>query len=392
MSKTGRNQICPCGSGAKYKHCCGGFTTETELNKRRKSPDQYVRNQVYSSNTTKISPEEAKARLNHWKQKALEYDRVFDSNGGKYTRSDSWYHEYCKTPYLAFASSEYLAERFIAHFHNNMFITSDGGITLRTDFAADDCLFGPLFAHLHIEYKQRGGIPSEVIKTAKAEINKYHFVSAPRGVTMFRNYPQNLERVVVKFGKQQHLQNMIDLGEIRLSPAGFYSKNDLSKAMRDLENKREFHLPAHEEIIRGQTTIKIKELTAQIIDGFLKISIECPEYLLWSGCLDIDRRMPDDFTADAALIIREPVQFAERFQKAVKKTLPEAKFWFGPVTYFDPCSQVHMKTRPEIIKHFSYAYQREWRICVFPVDGQMPTEPITLRLGALNDIAELVKG
>jgi len=27
MPKVGRNDLCPCGSGKKFKHCCGGRTT-----------------------------------------------------------------------------------------------------------------------------------------------------------------------------------------------------------------------------------------------------------------------------------------------------------------------------------------------------------------------------
>ena len=36
MSKIGRNQKCPCGSGHKYKKCCGKPPTEEQKERFRK--------------------------------------------------------------------------------------------------------------------------------------------------------------------------------------------------------------------------------------------------------------------------------------------------------------------------------------------------------------------
>lgn len=337
-----------------------------------------------------ISISEAQAKLSFWKVRADEYDAKARANGGKYTRSDSWYHEYCVSPYLAFSSADYLASRLIDQHHNNVRLTALGQIAPRTDFSDDDGLFGPLFAHIWMEYQARGGTPVDVILQSNEQLAKYFQNSPPTGVALFRGVAETLDDVVVKFGRRAHLERMLKKGEVRLTPSSFYSNGSLVKAMRDLETQREFHVPAFDALLRGETQVKIQDLTAKVEDGFVRVVVECPDYLLWCACEDVDRRLPDDFQADSALIIRRPEEFARRFASATKRIWPKAKFWFGPVTYYDPCSHVHMKSRPETIKHFSFAYQREWRICVFPSTEEVPREPLTLQLGTLEDIGELV--
>ncbi|ELT50872.1 hypothetical protein [Brucella intermedia] len=118
--------------------------------------------------------------------------------------------------------------------------------------------------------------------------------------------------------------------------------------------------------------------------------------MAWSGVAeqkavrDIDRRMPDDFKADAALIIRKPDVFASRFGSGLRKVWPGVKIKVGPVTYYDPCSFVHRKEKPVHLKHFQFAYQREWRLCAFPTASQMPKAAFNIALGALSDIADMV--
>lgn len=46
--------------------------------------------------------------------------------------------------------------------------------------------------------------------------------------------------------------------------------------------------------------------------------------------------------------------------------------------------------KPVHLKHFQFAYQREWRLCAFPTINQMPTEAFNIEIGSVSDIAELV--
>ena len=183
---------------------------------------------------------------------------------------------------------------------------------------------------------------------------------------------------------------MIEHGNLRLTPADFYQKTELADAMRDRETERWFHDPKFDLILSGKDHFHINGIAVKIKDGFFKFVVSCPNYVLWSACKDIDRRLPDDFGADTAVIIRRTDEFSSRLTKAVKKVWPTVPVWCGDVKYYDPCSFVDMKRRPETIKHFSYLYQREWRFCAFPNNGQMPEEPLELTIGSLEDIADMV--
>jgi hypothetical protein len=337
-----------------------------------------------------VEIEECKQRLAMRAYQAAELEKQSAQNGGKLKRSEWWNLEYYRDPYLTLASQNYLSDRFIDHYHNCSRLTSGGQIAPHYEFSKDDGLLGPLFSHLNIEFSIRGGVPEETFKRANNELDKYFHAEIATGVQMFRSYPEKLENVIAKFGQKQHLVALLNNGDLRLTPANYYKRGSLLKAMRDLETEREFHIPQFGAALSGKNSIQVGDFDWKIQDGFAKIVKKCPEYLLWSACLDIDRRMPDDFGANAALVIRDPNEFTARLARIVKGTWPDDPIWFGPVNYFDPCSVVHHKTRPEQIKHFSFYYQREWRFCAFPREGKMPEEPILVSVGALNDIAELV--
>ncbi|NSZ00833.1 hypothetical protein G6M70_01905 [Agrobacterium tumefaciens] len=58
--------------------------------------------------------------------------------------------------------------------------------------------------------------------------------------------------------------------------------------------------------------------------------------------------------------------------------------------YYGPCSFAPRNERPVHLKHFQFAYQREWRLCAFPMASQMPKAAFNIELGALSDIADMV--
>lgn len=241
-----------------------------------------------------------------------------------------------------------------------------------------------------LEFGARGlGLPV-MNEKAFRQLNKYFEDGEPTGVRLFRNLPEKLDNVIVKFGKLRHLKPMLEHGNLRLSPAEFYQNASLAEAMRDQETERWFHDPKFDLILAGKSHFKINGRNAEIEDGFFKFLVSCPNYVLWSACKDIDRRLPDDFSADAALIIRKPLAFSSRLKHKAAKIWPTKPTWSGDVKYYDPCSFADMQRRPETIKHFSYLYQREWRFCAFPDEEMMPTEPLEISIGSLEDIADLV--
>ena len=312
----------------------------------------------------------AREQQSYWNVQRGHYEAILRQTGAL-RRSDWWYYEYTKAPYLTLASDQYLTQRWLDQFHNNCRLTGDGGIAPREDFADDGNLFGPLFAHLYIEFRSRGGVPPHVISEGNSQLMKYFENGTPTGVRLFTGRPERLDNVIVKFGKREHLEAMYTEGDVRITPAKYYSKPSLLKAQQDLETERIFHTPAFDSILAGQTHATAQDgKRYKIEDGFLKESISCPDYALWSACLDIDRRMPDDFGADAALIIHNKNKFCQAFDEKVKELWPGVKTSYGPVQYYDPCSFIERRTKPVRLKHFSFAYQREWRFCAFPIKGK----------------------
>jgi hypothetical protein len=279
---------------------------------------------------------------------------------------------------------------FFDHFHNQLRLTAEGTIVPRKDFADGGGLIAPLFTHMMLEFGARGLALPAANEKARQQLNRYFENGEPTGVRLFRGFPEELEGVIVRFGKHVHLKPMLEYGNLRLTPAELYQRSELVEAMRDNETERCFHASQFERVVAGKEQIHLNGISTKIEDGFLKFVLSCPSYLLWSACKDIDRRLPDDFEANAAVIIRKPDVFASKLIKAVEKLWPKAPVWCGDVKYYDPCSFVGMKRRPETIKHFRYLYQREWRFCVFPNEREMPEEPFDLTIGSLEDIADIV--
>lgn len=337
-----------------------------------------------------ITVKQAKQKMTFWGQQFTDYENRAKLNGGKLKRYEMWQREYCETPYLTLAGEEYLSRRMVQQYHNNVRLTKDGGIVPRPDFGHDQGLFGPLFTHLMLEYQCRGGVPDKVVKSMTGEMNRYYAAGDPVGVKLLRSYPENLSDVIVKYGKKEHLRSMFLDGEIRISPASYYSDKTLLMAMVDSETRREFHVPALKEYLAGRSYVYSQGLKKEIIDGFVKMFVECPNYMLWCACLDIDRRMPTDFNADAALVVRDCGKFVARITSAVQATWPTAGISTDKIEYYDPCSFVAISKNPAFIKHFEYAYQREWRFCVFLKDGEIPSDPVAIKIGSLEDISELV--
>jgi hypothetical protein len=97
-----------------------------------------------------------------------------------------------------------------------------------------------------------------------------------------------------------------------------------------------------------------------------------------------------DFGADAVLIIRDRDRFEARLRAALRRRLSRWKCWSGSVQYCDPLQVNERQVDVISWKHFRFAYQREWRLALLPPRPRMALPMLDLRLGSLQDIAELV--
>lgn len=116
-----------------------------------------------------------------------------------------------------------------------------------------------------------------------------------------------------------------------------------------------------------------------------------PDYFFLSFCSDIYYRMPTDFEADAALVIRDPIRFSQRVISTFLAKNPDWEPHVGPVTYYDPYRDYGKVTVPQMSKHFGYSYQREVRIAFIATRRlTMTLQPQFINIGSMSEYAELV--
>lgn len=318
----------------------------------------------------------------------IEAERI--SNSGKLARHEWWRLEYYRNPYLLLCSEDELFQRFIDIFSNAVGLNDVGQISFEADDIRGDKQFFRVFTQIMEACNSRGGIQHDLLNKAQSEIAKYFRNGTPPGVSMFEGLPTQKANTIVKFSRREHLEPMLKFGRIRLAPASFYSKGSLLKSMRDLETEKVFRIPAIKEALEGQNHISVRGQNLPISGGAVSLRLSVPDYFLFSTCLEMDRRMPTDFDADAALVIENKELFVRKVKKAIKKAVGQADIHAGPVEYFDPFRWSGKPPVPEMMKHFAYAYQKEHRIAARPIGGMSSSEPVFIEIGAMDSFARLV--
>ncbi|HWE45760.1 MAG TPA: hypothetical protein VG407_07005 [Caulobacteraceae bacterium] len=307
-------------------------------------------------------------------------------------RQEMWRHAYLARPYLIGAPDERVGERFRHIFMNAMELNAEGKIGLVPITETDE--FMQLFTHILEEYGSRvgGHPPSDLIQSARAPFHKYFESGPPIGVAMFEGYKAPQAPIVVKYGKREFLERMFRTGELRLANAGLYAHAGFLESVRDDETHRVFFVPTYKERLTGQSHIIFQGHRLEFGDDDIVMPIEVEDYFLFSLCEHIHYRMPTDFGADAALVIRDPARF---IQCLISTFLARFDGWArmaGKVAYYDPYRVPSVfPRRPEMAKHFGYAYQKEIRVAFRPrqrVSSNL--EPLSLSIGSMIDYADLI--
>lgn len=336
----------------------------------------------------KVSLDHLRVRFAEMQRRRAGYEWKSENAEGKLRRHEVWRHEYLRDPYLLGTTDERLAGRFRDIFINQ---TELGGNALIGLLPVNTSDFMRKFTHLLEEYEARGGQPpAEVIQAARAPLSRYFENGPPIAVKMFDGYQPPQSPFLVKYGRREFLEPMLGEGRIRICPASYYSNDTHNAAVRDDEISRVFCFPTYEERLKGLDSVPIQNFRIPIEDDDIVLPVETNDYYLLSLCNDIYYRMPTDFDADAALIIRDPERFVQRVISAFLLLRPGWEPLFGPVTYYDPYRDYTAWKRPEMAKPFGYSYQREFRIAFKA--RQRPPRPLTpefLSIGSMADFAEI---
>jgi len=339
-----------------------------------------------------VSVDQIRQRLAGVTERRLHFERQA-TQSNQLKRHEMWRHSYLAWPYLIGAPDERVADRFRHVFLNLNEIGENGQLRPVPFTETDEHM--QMFTHMLEEYGARtgGGPPNAVIQSAREPIHKYFEGGTPIGVKLFEGYQAPTTPILVRYGKREFMEPMFKTGELRLANAGLYNNDSHIDAVRDNETLRTFFIPTYKERLVGETYFNFKGRRIELGDDDLMLPLEFEDYYLFSLCSHIHYRMPADFNADAAIVIRDPQRFKQRL---ISTFLARHPGWIplaGKVTYFDPYRVTGFKD-PEMAKHFAYAYQKEVRIALRrrypPALNAHPLEPVFLSIGSMSDYADLV--
>jgi hypothetical protein len=339
---------------------------------------------------TKVSVDQIRERLQGIHARRQHYEWKSEQPG-RLRRHEMWRHTYLADPYLIGAPDDRVAERFRHIFMNTMELTQEGKIAPVPFTETDE--YVQVFTHMLEEYQARvgGEAPPDVIALARAPLVKYFEHGTPIGVTMFDGYVVPSTPVLVKYGKRQFLEPMLQTGELRLANAGLYNDTNLLDSVRDDETSRTFFIPTYKDRIAGKDHIFFDGHKMPFNDDDIVLPLIFDDYYLFSLCEHIHYRMPTDFEADAAIVIRDPIRFKQRLISTFLARLPDWVPYEGKVTYYDPYRDYSKFKVPHMAKHFGYAYQKEVRVAFRPrTEPSVPLEPLSLSVGSMTDYADLV--
>jgi hypothetical protein len=315
-----------------------------------------------------------------------------EKNGGKLPWHENWRYHYYSYPYLLQEPDEVIRERFSDIFINTVDISSDGKLSI-TPMLQNEGRLGRIFTEVIEETNWRAILTKDAVAYATAPISAYFSDGSPLGFRMFGDRQHISGEWLVKYSKSAHIRDMLSYGRIRISPASYYSRGSHIKAVKDLETERDYRLKALIDVLKGRDHFELQGKRIEIKNGVVPISFQTDDYYLFSSCKEIDRRLPTDFEADAALIIKDRRGFISRIKEAMMRSHPTWEFLQGEVYYYDPYNDLPKDPNQELKKHFRYSYQKEHR-CVLrhrvSPAPPMQLEPFFVELGSLSDIAEAV--
>jgi hypothetical protein len=328
-----------------------------------------------------------RARLRIHEERRAEFERRAETKGGSLPRSDWWRHEYVSNPYLLGCPDDRLAIRFHDVFVNQTELSREALIGMLP--VDDGNQFIRKFTHLLEEYALRGGLPN--LNEIPKETVDYFADGGPIATRIFADYVEPPRPFLVKYGSRQFLEPMLREGTIRICPASYYSDASHNAAIQDNEVSRIFCVPTWRERLNGKTYTDFRGHRMEYKDDDIVLPVVFDDYYLYSLCDHIYYRMPTDFGADAALVIRDPVRFTQRVISAFLALNPDWEPLEGPVTYYDPYLDFTKFRVPEMAKPFGYSYQREVRI-TFKArrPAPEPLKPVFLNIGPMNDYADLL--
>lgn len=231
-----------------------------------------------------------------------------------------------------------------------------------------------------------------------------HLVSSYGLPVPFTLFGKNLKRAIrlwdrigvkpkaYRFSKKAYLEDFLNNGEIRITPASDYKDDVQTPARQDDE------LTVH--LLRHPSQVKITHHNPRtgeeseihpISDMRMQSTFATNYYTL---CLShkFDPRMFDAFEADACLLIDDPVRFTSLLIEAVPLARPGlGPTWPMKVGYMD-FDNPHREPIPTLTKDIKYFFQSEVRFNWLrpPPFGMENIKPFFVKLKGVKEICRIV--
>jgi len=280
------------------------------------------------------------------------------------TKQEQWEADYRQVRYMQSLSQVELEQRYFDIFNNTVDVTSNGlfAFTGIEGVSPPNSLWLELSAHIRYEFGLRSlQIPNADRSQLRLFFSEgFDFVKAAKAVKGKQPPPPFLAR----YNSRRFISEMLIFGRIQLATASSYDDESLGIARRDNE--------------------------LQISDGSAVPLRAVSDYLVYCVTTVLKPRLFADFNYDAALIIKDPVEFWKRLCRALSKLPFDGHCDSAPITYYDPLRDDLRNAVPGFWKRFGFAYQGEWRFLYRPDDRSRPVKAEILELGSLSDISEAI--
>lgn len=197
-------------------------------------------------------------------------------------------------------------------------------------------------------------------------------------------------KYLVKYGRREHLEEMLHKGTVRISPASAFDNPSFNDAIRDKELEFSYHLyqPTSEDV---RPYLDGLEVNPDLLAGSAIITRTSKEdFYVFCLSATYDARLFDDFDADACLVITDPVAFRDKLLWTAHDVLKARGHAFSAVTYVDPLTETGKGVHLALRKNARFAYEDEVRAVWLVKDKTSLLSVESVPLGCLSGIARLI--
>jgi hypothetical protein len=81
------------------------------------------------------------------------------------------------------------------------------------------------------------------LKTVELRVLDRPYANVKRAIEAWRDHHLAPDRAIIKYGRREHMTDLVERGRLRLTPASNYDDPSLNPAIRDAELEFSIHFP-----------------------------------------------------------------------------------------------------------------------------------------------------